>query len=87
MDLRLHLLETFMATGSDGASYKVCAYDRLAPDAALADGQHWESTGQVEYRLADNRPVEVSRDGSMRIAGSGVELTTVDQSQTSSATT
>lgn len=88
MDLRLHLLETFMATGSDGASYKVCAYERLAPDASLADGQHWEPTGQTEYRLADNRPVEVKRDGSMRIVGSGVELTAAGRAaQTSSATT
>lgn len=76
MDLRLHLLESFAATGSDGASYKVCAYDRLARDLSLADGgEHWESTGQAEYRLADGRLVEVERDGAMRIAGTDVELT------------
>lgn len=89
MDLRLHLLETFMATGADGASYKVYAYERLAPDASLADGEHWEPTGDLEYRLADNRPVEVSRDGSMRIAASGEALTPAGdrQRQTSRATT
>lgn len=74
MDLRLHLLESFTARGSDGAEYKVCAYERMAPDYSLAQsGEHWESTGQAEYRLADGRRVEV-RDGAMRIAGSGVVL-------------
>jgi hypothetical protein len=89
MDLRLHLLETFMATGADGASYKVYAYERLAPDASLADGEHWEPTGVIEYRLADNRPVEAGRDGSMRIVASGLTLTPVEarRAQTSSATT
>ena len=91
MDLRLHLLESFPATGSDGATYKVCAYERLALDTSLSDGlEHWEPTGQVEYRLADSRPVEVRRDGSMRIASSGVELTAPGrrvEAQTSSATT
>ena len=91
MDLRLRLLESFMATGSDGGSYKVCAYERLAPDASLPDGAHWESTGQAEYRLADGRRAEVRRDGSMRIAGTDVELATSadaggTRSQTSSAT-
>jgi hypothetical protein len=76
MDLRLHLLETFMATGSDGGAYKVCAYERLAPDASLADDAHWESTGVAEYRLADGRPVEVRRNGEMRIVGTDVQLTT-----------
>lgn len=75
MDLRLQLLETLTAAGSDGASYKVCAYDRLAPDLSVPGApERWESTGQVEYRLADGRLVEVGRDGSARIAGSGVQL-------------
>jgi hypothetical protein len=75
MELRLQLLETLMATGSDGASYKLCAYDRLAHDPAFADGDHWLSTGTIEYRLADGRRVDVDRDGSAHIAGSGVRLT------------
>ena len=75
MDLRLRLLDTFHAAGSDGADYKVCAYDRLAPDPALPDGgEHWESTGEVELRLADGRAVTVQPDGSGRIAGSSVQL-------------
>ena len=75
MDLRLHLLESFMAKGSDGASYKVCGYELLAPDASLRDGnEHWEPTGQAEYRLADGRLVEVRRNGEMRIAGTEVRL-------------
>lgn len=88
MDLRLRLLESFMATGSDGNSYKVCAYERLVPDVSLPDQELWESTGQAEYRLADGRPVEVRRDGSMHIAGTTVELTEAAGAsrQTSSAT-
>lgn len=76
MELRLNLLDTFTAAGSDGARYKVCAYDRLTQDPSLGgDGQeHWTSTGQAEYRLEDGRRVEVSGSGAMRIAGSGVEL-------------
>jgi hypothetical protein len=73
MDVRLQLLETFFAAGSDGARYKVCAYDRLAPDPSIA-GEHWESTGSLEYRLSDGRVVQVHRDGTARIAGSDVVL-------------
>lgn len=79
MDLRLHLLDTFTARGSDGASYKVCAYDRLARDMSLAGEDHWESTGQAEYRLADGRLVDVARDGSMHIAGTDVRLEAQDR--------
>lgn len=72
MDLRLQWLESFTAKGSDGADYKVCAYERLVP--LPGSPAQWESTGQAEYRLADGRPVEVANDGSMRIAGSGILL-------------
>lgn len=76
MDLRLRLLESFCATGSDGATYKVCAYDRLAPDLSLAPGtEGWESTGEVELRLDDGRRVDLQRDGTSFIAGSDVQLT------------
>ena len=74
MDIRLHLLETFAARGSDGASYKVRAYERMVPDVSLG-GEAWESTGVVEYRLDDHRPVEAQRDGTLRIAATGVTLT------------
>jgi hypothetical protein len=74
MDLRLRLLESFRATGSDGVSYKVMAYERLARDESFADGEHWEPTGQAEYRLADGRLIDVKRDGEMCIAGSSVVL-------------
>lgn len=73
MDLRLQLLETFTAAGSDGQDYKVYAYDRLARDPSLA-GEHWESTGSVEYRLADGRVLQVQRDGTARIDRSSVVL-------------
>ena len=75
MERKLHLLESFVASGSDGATYKVFGYERLRRDESLMDGlEHWESTGQAEYRLANGEPVEVQRDGSMRIARSRVEL-------------
>ena len=73
MELRLQLLETFVASGSDGSTYKVCAFDRLARDPSIA-GEHWESTGSIEYRLTDGRPLEPGRDGTARIPGSRVVL-------------
>lgn len=75
MDRKLHLLESFTAQGSDGATYKVCAYEHLVKDDAIVDaGDRWESTGLTEYRLADGARVDVHADGSMQIAGSGVGL-------------
>ena len=74
MELRLQLLETFVASGSDGSQYKVCAFDRLARDPTLP-GEHWESTGSIEYRLADGRSLELHRDGTARVPGSGIVLT------------
>ena len=79
MDLQLRLLDTFLATGSDGQTHKVRAFDRLMRDQSLADGiERWESTGVIEYRLDDGRLVEVLRGGSLRIAGSGVTLEAVN---------
>jgi hypothetical protein len=75
METRLHLLESFLARGSDGGTYKVCAYERLARDESLRNGEeHWEPTGVAEYRLQDGRFIEARRDGSLRVAGSGVAL-------------
>ena len=75
MDHRLHFLESFSATGSDGMHYKVCGYERMVPDVQLTHGtQEWEPSGISEYRLADGRPVDVARDGTMRIVGSDVLL-------------
>jgi hypothetical protein len=75
MDQKLHLLESFSARGSDGATYKVCAFEHLARDVSLADGlEHWEPTGVAEYRLADGELVDVARDGTMRVHGKGIEL-------------
>lgn len=77
MDHKLHLLESFMTQGSDGMAYKVLGYEHLARDPSLpSDGQeHWEPTGQAEYRLLSGERVEMGRDGRMRVAHSGVELT------------
>ncbi|HWP18787.1 MAG TPA: hypothetical protein VNO84_06645 [Burkholderiaceae bacterium] len=75
MDRKLHLLESFVARGSDGQTYKVCGYEHLARDLSLpAAMDRWEPTGIAEYRLEDGRLVEALPDGSMRIARSGIEL-------------
>ena len=75
MDHRLHFLESFAATGSDGQRYKVCGYERMAPEVPFTHApQDWEPTGVAEYHLTDGRLVDVSRDGTMRIAGSSVVL-------------
>jgi hypothetical protein len=76
MNLKLHLLESFSALGSDGVAYKARAYERLVEDPSLGDGQeHWQSTGVVEYRLEDGALIDARADGSMRIVHSGVALT------------
>jgi hypothetical protein len=74
MDIRLQLLESFTAQGSDGHRYKVCGYDRLALVPGTAE--QWEPTGEVEYRLDDHRPVQVTADGTMTVTASGVRLDT-----------
>jgi hypothetical protein len=76
MDIRLHLLDSFAATGSDGQRYKVCAYERLALVPGSVD--QWEPTGVAEYRLEDGRHVEVGKDEAMRVAGAGLVLTRVN---------
>jgi hypothetical protein len=76
MNLKLQLLESFSALGSDGAAYKVRGYERMAQDPSLSDGQeHWQSTGVVEYRLEDGALIDARADGSMHIVHSGVALT------------
>jgi hypothetical protein len=72
MDIRLKLLESFAAKGSDGRQYKVCGYERLSLVPGSAD--QWEPTGVAEYRLEDGRHVEVGKDDVMRLAQSGIVL-------------
>lgn len=76
MQKKLHLLDSFGAQGSDGKAYKVCGYEHMQRDEQMVvDGQdHWEPTGQSEYRLADGRGVDVLGDGSMRISGTDIKL-------------
>ena len=76
MNHRLHLLDSFPARGSDGAIYKVRAFEHLVHcDALPADGrEHWEPTGRLEYRLDDGRRVEVRRDGSLQVVGGEMAL-------------
>lgn len=75
MEKMLRRLETFTARGSDGKTYHVEAFEHLARLDVFADAQgQWEPTGQAEYRLADGRTVDVEKDGSMRVADTGVTL-------------
>jgi hypothetical protein len=76
MEHRLRMLDSFTAHGADGARYKVRAYEHLVRDESLpTDGrEHWEPTGQAEYRLDDGGRVEVQPDGVMRVQRTGVEL-------------
>jgi hypothetical protein len=75
MERKLHFLESFSAKGTDGAPYKVLVYEHMARDESVADGtDHWESTGELEFRLEGGERLEVHKDGSMRLARSGVQL-------------
>lgn len=75
MDIKLQLLETFQAHGSDGRDYKVLGYERLARDESVPGAlDAWQPTGISEYRLADGGLVDAYRDGSMRVHNSGVTL-------------
>jgi hypothetical protein len=75
MDKKLHLLDSFEAEGTDGARYKVMAYEHLRRVDLVADGQdHWESTGLSEYRLPTGERVDVAPDGAMRVVSTGLEL-------------
>jgi hypothetical protein len=69
MDMKLHLLESFTAQGTDGKTYKVLAYERLVRDESLPGGEHWEPTGVSEYHLEDGRLVDMLPDGQIRVAG------------------
>jgi hypothetical protein len=75
MDLKLHLLDSFPAHGSDGKDYKVCAYERMRRDDTIHDGQErWLSTGVTELRLASGDQIEAGNDGSMTVLHKGIRL-------------
>jgi hypothetical protein len=75
MEKRLHLLETFSATGDDGKPYEVRGYEHLARLEGTPDHvDGWEPIGVSEYKLADGDHVNVDRSGAMTIARSGVRL-------------
>jgi hypothetical protein len=75
MDRKLHLLDTFSAKGADGRVYKVKAYEQLARDPSVADGQdRWEPTGVAELHLDSGELVDMRPDGRMRVVATGLEL-------------
>jgi hypothetical protein len=66
---------TFNARGNDGRIYAVHGYEHLSRVDQMSAGQdHWEPTGQAEYKLADGRRIGVAADGAMRVAGSDLTL-------------
>jgi hypothetical protein len=86
VDKKLQLLDSFQAQGTDGASYKVMAYEHLRRVDLLADGQdHWEPIGVTEYRLASGERVDVAKEGVMRVVPTGVELRPVRSANTADA--
>ncbi len=75
MEKRLHLLESFHATGSDGVDYYVHGYEHLGRIEPMVNAQeHWEPLGVAEYKLADGRGVTMRANGSLYITDSGIEL-------------
>jgi hypothetical protein len=76
MDKKLHLLDSFAARGADGQQYKVMAYEHMIRIAAPVDSpeEAWESTGKIEYRLADGSRVEADAEGRLHVVGSGLQL-------------
>lgn len=75
MEKMLHRLETFTARGSDGKTYEVHGYEHMARVDLIADPQgQWEPTGQVEYKLADGRHLDVVEDGVLRLAAADLQL-------------
>lgn len=75
-DHKLHLLDSFEMLGSDGKRYKVRAYEHLVHDDSIpADGrEHWEPTGQAEYRLDDGRPLRWVAEHEAQVSGDGLRL-------------
>ncbi|MEF7613836.1 hypothetical protein V4F39_07930 [Aquincola sp. MAHUQ-54] len=75
MEKRIHLLETQRMSGDDGKSYVIHGYEHLARLDGTPDFEdRWEPTGQVEYRLDSGERIEVDRSGAMRVANTGVKL-------------
>jgi hypothetical protein len=68
MEKTLRMLESLRARGNDGRTYGVRVYEHLVR-VDLTRDEHWEPTGELEYKLDDGRPLEVERDGSMRVSG------------------
>lgn len=76
MQRRIRFLESFTAVDTNGRTHKVRAYEHQVllgsfPSEGL---EHWESTGQTEYRLESGEPVEMLPDGAMRSRTSALEL-------------
>lgn len=64
---RLQFIDSFPAHDEHGHAHTVRAYEHQEQPDWLTDGlDHWESTGRIEYRLADGEPVQLLHDGSLR---------------------
>ena len=75
MDKRLHLLETFKATGSDGQTYVVHGYEHLVHlDGTPDTSAFWQPTGVAEYRLATGETITVHANGTMELPDKRLQL-------------
>jgi hypothetical protein len=76
MQRRIHFLDSFAVVDSQGHRHKVRLFEhQVQPDMLLCDGhEHWEPTGQAEYRLDNGDIVEVLDDGTMRARDSSLQL-------------
>lgn len=76
MEHKLHLLESFQAQDAQGKRYKVKGYEHLMREDLFVSAEElWESTGQAEYRLDTGEPLDMLKDGTLRVRGSDVVLT------------
>lgn len=75
MDIKLHRLESFPAQDVRGSYYTVYGYEHLARVYTWLDAPaQWESTGVIEYKLANGEHLDVDEDGTFHGAETGVEL-------------
>jgi hypothetical protein len=75
MDTKLHRLESFSALDEQGKTYTVYGYEIMARAYPWLDAAvQWEPTGRVEYKLANGEHLDITEDGTLHGARTGVRL-------------